>query len=254
MNKDLSSKVAVVTGGAEGIGFACAKALVDNGAQVIIGDINAAKGAESAAALGDNCQFQVVDAADTEQMAALANAAVESCGGIDILVNNAAQAIGGIVDEISEAKWQEVLNLNLTGYWRGMKFCVPQMRKRGGGAVVNISSVQSLIGFKGWSAYAAAKGAINSLTIQSAVDLAPHQIRVNAVAPGTIMTPLNEKIFAELDDPSELIESWNNAHPLGRFGQPEEVANAVVFLASDKASFITGEILRVDGGLAIRGE
>jgi NAD(P)-dependent dehydrogenase (short-subunit alcohol dehydrogenase family) len=119
---------------------------------------------------------------------------------------------------------------------------------------VNMSSVQALTGFKGWAAYAAAKGGINALTQQAAIDLAPNGIRVNAIAPGTIMTPLNEKIFATHPDPKGLIASWNKAHPLGRFGQPAEVAEAVLFLASDRASFITGEILRVDGGLVVRGE
>ena len=147
-----------------------------------------------------------------------------------------------------------MLSTNLTSVWRGMRVCVPEMKKRGGGAIVNMSSVQALTGFSGWAAYAAAKGGINALTQQSAVDLAPHKIRVNAVAPGTIMTPLNEKIFREHPDPEALIRTWNEAHPLGRFGQPEEVAEAVLFLASDRASFITGTIMRVDGGLLVRGE
>ena len=128
------------------------------------------------------------------------------------------------------------------------------MRKRGGGAVVNVSSVQGMRGFKGWPAYAAAKGAVNALTVQTAVDLAPAGIRVNAVAPGTIMTPLNEKVFADLPDGgAALREEWNRAHPIGRFGQPDEVAQTILYLASDAASFITGEIVRVDGGLAVRG-
>jgi NAD(P)-dependent dehydrogenase (short-subunit alcohol dehydrogenase family) len=147
-----------------------------------------------------------------------------------------------------------VLSINLTSVWRGMKLCVPEMKKRGGGAIVSMSSVQSLTGFHGWAAYAAAKGGINALTQQAALDLAPHKIRVNAVAPGTIMTPLNEKIFQAHPNPDALIHSWNQAHPIGRFGEAREVAEAVLFLASDRASFITGTILRVDGGLLIKGE
>jgi NAD(P)-dependent dehydrogenase (short-subunit alcohol dehydrogenase family) len=179
---------------------------------------------------------------------------VEAFDGIDILVNNAARAIGGRVDEIDEASWNTVINTNLSSVWRGMRVCVPEMIKRGGGSIVNISSVQSLAGFKGWAAYAAAKGGINALTQQTAVDLAPLKIRVNAVAPGTIMTPLNQRIFDTIDDPQTLIDTWNRAHPIGRFGEANEVAEAVVFLASERASFIIGEILRVDGGLVVRGE
>ena len=157
--------------------------------------------------------------------------------------------------QVDEDGWSTVIDINLSGYWRAMRVSVPEMRKRGGGAIVNMSSVQGLRGFSGWPAYAAAKGGVNALTVQTAVDLAPAGIRVNAVAPGTILTPMNEKIFADLEDGgAELRETWNRAHPLGRFGNPPEVSEAVAFLASDRASFITGEIVRVDGGLAMKGE
>ncbi len=251
---DCDGKVAVVTGAAMGIGKACANALVAQGAKVVLADIDPVIGQASADALGDAARFIRVDVRQMDQMQAMGALALEAFGGIDILVNNAARALGGVVDEIEEEDWQTVIDTNLNSVWRGMKVCVPEMRKRGGGSIVNMSSVQGLIGFKGWPAYAAAKGGINALTRQSAVDLAPHGIRVNAIAPGTIMTPLNEKLFDDLEDPSELIDTWNKAHPIGRFGEASEVADLAVFLASDKASFITGEIIRVDGGLAVRGE
>lgn len=158
------------------------------------------------------------------------------------------------MDEIDEPSWDRVITTNLTSVWRGMKVCVPVMRRQQRGAIVNLSSAQAFAGFKGWAAYAAAKGGINALTQQTAVELAPFGIRVNAVAPGTIMTPLNEKVFREHPNSDDLIASWNRAHPIGRFGQPEEVAELVCFLASDRASFITGDIVRVDGGLIVRGE
>ena len=251
---DLTGKVAIVTGAAMGIGKSAAEALAGAGARVVLADIDAAAGRATASGIGDAAAFIRADVRSMADMQAMAGLAQSRFGGIDILVNNAARAIGGLVDDIDEETWNTVIDTNLTGYWRAMRVAVPLMRKRGGGAVVNVSSVQGMRGFKGWPAYAAAKGAVNALTVQTAVDLAPAGIRVNAVAPGTIMTPLNEKVFADLPDGgAALREEWNRAHPIGRFGQPDEVAQTILYLASDAASFITGEIVRVDGGLAVRG-
>lgn len=255
--RDLDGRVAIVTGAAMGIGKACAVALSHAGASVVLADIDTEAGEAAAAGIsagGGEALFVRCDVTRMSDIELAAAAAVERFGGVDILVNNAARAIGGKVDEIDEDSWNTVLSTNLTSVWRGMRVCVPLMKQRGGGAIVSMSSVQALTGFTGWAAYAAAKGGINSLTQQAALDLAPHKIRVNAIAPGTIMTPLNERVFREHPNPDELIRTWNSAHPLGRFGTPEEVADAAVFLASDRASFITGTLLRVDGGLLIKGE
>ncbi|MHA3980591.1 SDR family NAD(P)-dependent oxidoreductase [Halovulum sp. GXIMD14794] len=251
---EFEGKVAVVTGAAQGIGRACAEALAAGGGSVVLADVDGA-GQAVADAIGDAALFVQTDMREMAQVEAMGQAARDAFGGVDILVNNAAVALNGVVDEMDEDRWLSVIDLNLSGFWRGMKVCVPMMRERGGGAVVNMSSVQGLRGFKGWPAYAAAKGGVNALTVQTAVDLAPAGIRVNAVAPGTILTPMNEKIFADLPDGgAALKEEWNRAHPIGRFGYPEEVVEAVLFLASDRSSFITGDIVRVDGGLAMRGE
>ena len=254
---EFKGRVAVVTGAAMGIGKACAELFAKGGASVVIADIDAAAGSATADAIGSvggRALFVETDVSSMAAMEAMATTAISAFGGIDILVNNAAQAIGGRVDQIDEDSWNRVITTNLSSVWRGMRVCIPSMIERGRGAIVNMSSVQALAGFKGWAAYAAAKGGIDALTRQTAVDLAPLKIRVNAVAPGTIMTPLNQRIFETVDDPQTLIDTWNRAHPIGRFGEAHEVAEAVGFLASERAAFITGEILRVDGGLVVRGE
>lgn len=251
---EFKDKVIVITGGAKGIGRSCVELFAARGGKVVFSDIDEAGGRALAETLSSSAAFIHGDVRKLEDMLAMAALAEVRFGGLDIIVNNAAVALNGVIDEIDEERWTTVIDTNLTGFWRTMKACVPLLRKRGGGAVVNLSSVQGLIGFQGWPAYAAAKGAIIALTRQCAIDLAKAGIRVNAVAPGTIMTPMNEKIFEEAEDAAALIDSWNRAHPIGRFGQPSEVAELVAFLASDRASFITGEIVRCDGGLAIRGE
>ncbi len=194
---------------------------------------------------------------DVKQLSDVENATQRTLAAfdrLDILVNNAARGFRGAVDAIEELDWNDAIDTNLTSVWRGIKCAVPHMRRQGGGSIINMSSVLAFTAFHDYAAYSAAKGGITALTQQAALDLAPAGIRVNAIAPGTIMTPLNQKIFEASDDPQALIDRWNAAHPLGRFGQPNEVAEAVLFLAGDRSSFITGSILRVDGGLLIRGE
>lgn len=246
----LEGKVCLVTGAATGIGEAIAERLVTDGATVCLADIDGESLATVADRIGGHAW--TVDVTHSTEVQRFVQEAAERCGRIDAMINNAGIAVGGTVADTPEEDWQRVLATDLTGVWLGMKYALPYLL-RTKGCIVNLSSVQALVGFPGWAAYAATKGAIIALTQQAAVEYGPEGVRVNCLAPGTIMTPMNERIFAHASDPDALIEDWNSSHALGRFGQPQEVAAAAAFLIGDDASFVTGTCLRVDGGLTILG-
>ena len=230
----LSDRIAIVTGAAAGIGRATTVRLAAEGASVIAADIDD-EGAEGVARQiresGGTAFAVQTDVAHSEQIEAMVSSCVERFGRVDILINNVGVAVHGSVTDLSIDDWSTVIDVNLRSMWLAMKFAIPHMPPSGG-AIVNVSSVQALMGFPGWAGYAATKGAAIALTQQAAVEYARRGIRVNAVAPGTIMTPMNEKIFAEASDADALAKSWGNQHALGRFGQPEEVASVISFLAN----------------------
>ena len=253
----LEGKVAIVTGSAMGIGRATAALLASEGARVVLADVDEVGGKETLTLIeedGGEALFVKTDVSKPEDVKAAVDAAVDGYGSLDVLHNNVGIALGASVVDTTEDLWNRVLDVNLGGIYRGCKYAIPHMMSNGGGSIINSASVQGLRGFKGWAAYAASKGGIIALTQQVAIEYAPHGIRVNCIAPGTILTPMNEKVFEETDDPEALRETWNRMHPVGRFGQPEEVAEAVLFLAADSSSFITGQCLVVDGGVTIKAE
>lgn len=247
----VEGKVAVVTGGADGIGHAISEALAREGAHVFVSDVADEKGeafAEALRSAGGKADYVHCDVAEDTDIAALIAAAVEGGGRIDILVNNAAIAIGGMpVYEMTDEQWHRLMAVNLTSVFRGCKYALPHMIRQRSGSIINMASAQGHIGLDGWTAYAGAKGAVMSMTRQMAVEFGPHNVRVNSISPGTINTPMNEKIVAEQGD--HIARAWVKMHPIGRIGRPEEVAEAALYLASDAARFTTGIDLRVDGGL-----
>ena len=243
----LKGKVGLISGGARGQGAAEARLFVGEGAKVVIGDVLDAEAARTAQEINSRAGTRVAAAVHLDvTRAADWRAAVETCtrefGGLDILVNNAGIAFMGGVENTSEEEWDSVINVNQKGVWLGMKFAVPVMRNRGGGSIINISSIYGIIGSTGSAAYHASKGAVRLLTKAAATQYAPDKIRVNSVHPGVIMTPMVDQA------PRELLQPLINMAPMKRAAQPEEVGWCVVFLASDEASFVTGAELVVDGG------
>jgi NAD(P)-dependent dehydrogenase (short-subunit alcohol dehydrogenase family) len=251
--KRLEDKVAVVTGAADGIGYAIARAFAAEGARVFMGDIDDAKGEAAAAAIragGGRATYRHCDVAEDADIAGLIGAAVAEGGRLDVLVNNAAIAIGGFpVHEMTDEQWERLMTVNLTSVFRGCKHALPHMIAQGKGSIINMASAQGHIGLDGWTAYAGAKGAVMAMTRQMAVEFGPKGVRVNSISPGTIATPMNVGVVAQLGE--HIARAWVKMHPVGRIGEPEEVAEAAVYLASDLAGFTTGIDLRVDGGLCV---
>ena len=257
---EFKEKVVIVTGGAKGIGRGICLAFAGEGAHVLCADVDEKAGAE----LADQCselagvlQFRQTDVSQSSECHALVQATVSAWGGVDILCNNVGiQPVSSYLPahELPETLWDRIIDVNLKSFFLMTKFCVPEMKKRNGGVIINTASVQGLQSMKGVAAYAASKGGILSLTRQLAMEYAEDNIRVLAVNPGSVDTPLvAESLEIIKGDTEELRERIAMAHPIGRIGQPDDIAHAVLFLAGDKASFMTGEYVCVDGGLMAKG-
>ena len=246
---DMQNKVAIVTGAASGIGKAAAEAFAAAGAKVVVADVQTQAGEQVASALrdrGNEAVFVRTDVSSEADVAAMVATAINQFGGLDYAFNNAGiEGEQAPTAECEESNWDSVITINLKGVWLCMKHEIPQMVDRGGGAIVNCASIAGLIGFPGVPAYVASKHGIVGLTKTAALEYAPAGIRVNAVCPGVIRTPMIER-FTGGD--AEAAAQLAAGEPIGRLGEPREIADAAVWLCSDAASFITGDAIPVDGG------
>ncbi len=253
MNLDFTGKVAIVTGGAMGIGEATARKLAGLGASVAILDIDRDAGPKSAAATEKNgriCEFFRCDIGVAKEVSQAVGAVVKKFGAIDILVSNAGIQLYGDAITTSEEEWDRLMGINLKGCFLVAKYAVPHMIERGG-AIVVVGSVQSMTAISNSIAYVASKHGLLGLTRAMSLDYAQKGIRVNCVCPGTIDTPMLRWAAGLSDDPDKVIAACSRMHPLGRIGKPEEVADAIAYLASPMASFITGAALLLDGGMLV---
>lgn len=248
----LLGKVAVVTGAANGIGEAITRRFVQEGAQVMVADVDDAAGARLVAALGEASAFHHCDVSQVSELRSVFKACESLFGRLNVLVNNAAIQSTHDFEHTDEAEWQRIVDINLKGVFFGVREVIAFMRRAGGGAIINTSSTFSIVGSPGYAAYHATKGGVSSLTRAAAVSLIKDRIRVNAVCPGTTMTPgLISGVRQTATDYQAAMDSFAALQPMGRFAQPDEIANAYVFLASDEASFITGENIVVDGAYTV---
>jgi NAD(P)-dependent dehydrogenase (short-subunit alcohol dehydrogenase family) len=238
----LQDKVAIVTGGASGIGEYTVREMLKQGAKVVIADFDDAGGQKLADELGEGVSFIHVDVSNEEQVEAMVKHSVDTFGKVDILFSNAGIGSTGSTHELTLEDWDKTISVNLSGVFLCAKYALIEMVKQGRGSIVNCASILGHVGQAATASYSATKGGVVNMTRALALEYASQGIRVNAVCPGYINTPLLD----QLDDATR--KHLVSLHPLGRLGESHEVANAVVFLASDEASFVTGANLLVDGG------
>lgn len=248
----LEGRVAVITGGASGIGAATVDRFVAEGCSVVIGDLDEVAGKEVADRAPERCRFVAADVADASSLAAVFREAVEVFGGLDIVFNNAGVGGGeGAIVDCDEAWFDRTIAVDLKGAWLGIKLGAPHLIARGGGSIISTASISGLRGMPGQGAYAAAKSGVIGLTRVAAVELASHGVRVNAICPGGILTPIiyrNPALPAPLD-PEVVRVGMATLQPVPRAGEPLDIANAALWLASDESSFVTGQSIVVDGGM-----
>ncbi len=248
----LSNKVCIVTGGASGIGLATCEVFVREGAKVVIADRDLAAADKAVAALtqkGGQAMSVQCDVSNADSVAGMVQATVAAHGRLDVIVNNAGYGIAGSLSETSDEDWEALMGVNVRGVFLCCKHAIKQMQKNGGGTIVNVASVVAAVGIRNRAAYVASKGAVAAMTRSIALDYVESHIRCNAIAPGTIDTPYYTEILAKAADPVAIRKGLEARQPMGRLGTPEEIANGILFLASDESAFATGSILTIDGGM-----
>ncbi len=244
----VKDKVVIITGGGSGIGRETGILMAKQGARIVVADVNEKAGAETVEIIkkdGGEAFFAKLDVSNRDQIKQVINETIERYSRIDVLINNAGIIQDALVAKMTEEQWDKVVNINLKGPFNCIQAVVEQMIKQGSGVIINISSIVALYGNVGQTNYAATKAGLIGMTKTLAKELGKKGIRVNAVAPGFIHTPMTATV------PDKILEMMKEKTPLRRLGQPEDVANALLFLSSDEASFINGAVLSVDGGLLL---
>jgi NAD(P)-dependent dehydrogenase (short-subunit alcohol dehydrogenase family) len=241
----LNGKVAIVTGASSGIGKATAIAFAREGALVAVAARRESEGEETVREIreaGGEATFVKTDVSRASDVEALVNRTLETYGRLDCAFNNAGIGIAGPLTDLSEEEWDRLMDVNLKGTWLCLKYQIPAMLRQGGGAIVNMASITGVVGFPGISVYAATKGGVIALSRSAALECAKSGVRINSISPGLIETDM------VTSSPAEWLAQMTAAHPVGRMGKVEEVAEAVVWLCSDAASFVTGHNMIIDGG------
>jgi NAD(P)-dependent dehydrogenase (short-subunit alcohol dehydrogenase family) len=247
----LLNKVAIITGGSSGIGRATSILFAREGAKVVIASRDPEEGREVVDVIkkaGGKAVFVRTDVSKEAEVKSLIDFTVKLFGRVDVLYNNAGIELAKTVAETSGEELDNILNVNLKGVFYGCKHAIPYMLKQGGGSIINTASIAGLVGTPNLAAYCASKGGIVLLTKSMALDYAKNSIRINCVCPGAVMTPMIKRFVEKAPDPEQAMKALDAEHPIGRIGRPEEIANAVLFLAGEDSSFITGIALPVDGG------
>jgi NAD(P)-dependent dehydrogenase (short-subunit alcohol dehydrogenase family) len=248
MSERLKGRIGIVTGAGSGIGRACAIALAKEGAQVALIGRRKDRLEQVASDIGARAWAISADVSQTQEIQRLVNETVRRFGGVNFLLNNAGILQVGNAEQITEEQWDQVFNVNVRSVWLLSRAVLPHMRKAGGGSIINIASTLGIVGARNRAVYAPSKGAVILLTKSMAIDHGRENIRVNAICPSFVETELTAAILSKADNPDAIRRERTAAHPIGRLGQPEDIAGLAAYLVSDESSWTTGAILPVDGG------